>query len=72
MNQESSIPRGPHLPRADDAGQRRPAPILAAGISDRVCEVPEGWNAIAEANSQTMEEDKVYQETSLLMLVITN
>jgi len=27
------------------------------GVSDCVCEVPDGWNAIAEANSLALEED---------------
>src|SRR2546430_2587415 len=29
----------------------------AVGVSDCVCEVPAGWNAIAETNSLAMEED---------------
>jgi hypothetical protein len=34
-----------------------------AGVSDCVCEVPAGWNAIAEANSLAMEEDEATRKS---------
>jgi hypothetical protein len=36
---------------------------ISAGISDCACEMPEDWEAIAQANSRAMDEDRATRKS---------